>query len=263
MFNEHDYRKVHLVSYFSSGKDARYPRQTSKDISFPVLFEHPTIGGDDDMYRFIGRTLMRLTEYRFHVTEPFCPDEYLKEFYPKYIGESDFKKMLVEHKRSELAECSIADFSVGSIRIETRNLFKSRGVLNYWEKESMFLNHLRVVESERYYEQFNPNRVVIGKLDPASHTEFTCGDPVMRMESYAFEARQKNDRYILPGFITYETSKLIVNEAGNLFLGVRPHPDIDPENIEITAMVHLKLLRVSLDDCVYTYFKEWEHENRE
>lgn len=248
MFNETDYRKVHLVSYFSSGKDTRYPRQTCKNIYLPVLFEHPTIKGDDDMYRFFGRTLMRLAQYGFHVTKPFNPDEYLKEFYPKYVSESDFKKMLIEHRRSELAKCSIVDFSVESIRIETRNLFKSPGVRNYWEKESMFLNNPQVVESERYYEQFNPNRVVIGKLDPTSHMEFTFGDPAVRMESYAFKAHQKKDRYVLSGFITYETSKLVVNEAGNLFLGVRPHPDIDPENIEITAMVRLRLARVPLDE---------------
>lgn len=259
MFNEHDYRKVHLVSYFSSGKDTRYPRQTCKNVSFPVLFEHPTIGGDDDMYRFIGRTLMRLTEYRFHVTEPFCPDEYLKEFYPKYIGESDFKKMLIEHKRSELAECSIADFSVGSIRIETRNLFKSRGVLNYWEKESMFLNHPRIVNE---LHKFPDVSTVVGcETDLSSYREYTTAST--RMETYGFKATKRKERYILPGFITYEVSALTVNEAGHFFLGVKPHPDIDPENIEITAMVHLKLLRVPLDDCVYTYFKEWEHENHE
>lgn len=253
MINEHDYKKIHLVSYFASGEDERYPYSDTKKIQFPVKFEYPTIDGDDKgMYRFIGRTLNYLTYFGYHVTEPFDADAYLNDFYPKYTEESVFRDMLINNERSELCECMITDFDVLRVSIETRNIFKSPGVKRYWEKDDMFLY-------AKYSDRCELNKKREYVIDPCSHLEFMFGDPPMRMESYAFSnVNYKNERYVLPGFIVYEASKLFVTEAGHLFLSVKPHPDINPENIEIVANVAMELTRVPLSDCKYTYFKEWE-----
>lgn len=258
MINEHDYKKIHLVSYFSSGKDARFPKSDVKHIHFPVQFEYPAIDGDDkDMYRFIGRMLNYLTYFGHHVTEPFDIDAYLKDFYPQYTNESAFREMLAYHKRSELCECMITKCDIGSISIETRNVFKSPGVKRYWEKDDMLLGADTYGINDYSTRELNKKREY--RLDPCSHQEFMFGDPPMRMESYAFDkVNYKNERYILPGFIAYEASKLFVTEAGHLFLNLKPHPDIDPKNIEVVATCYMELTRVPESDCGYTYFKEWE-----